>query len=53
MKSLENSFNHKERILEASKVTEESHACKIDDLCMFAGLTGHEDRHPLEVVLEE
>jgi hypothetical protein len=53
MKSLEISFQHKEKMLEASKETEESHVFKTNDLCMFAGLTGHGDRKPLEVVLKE
>jgi hypothetical protein len=44
MKSLESSFQHKERMLEASKGNEKSHVFKTNDLCMFAGPVGHEDR---------
>ena len=53
MKILEISFQHKQRMLEASKGTEESHVFKTDDLCMFVGCKGHGDRKPLKFVLEE
>jgi hypothetical protein len=44
MKSLEISFQHKERMLEAYKGTEPYHIFKTNELCMFAGLTCHGDR---------
>jgi hypothetical protein len=56
MESLESSFQHKERMLEASKETQESHVFKTNELCVIAGCTsyaGYEDRKPPEVVIKD